>query len=121
MINYSRHRKAIEKLYDSTCTISRYVKGKKASSETRLGPAPEIVCADQPCRLSQKALASNGQTEVQNDIVYETKLFIAPDIPIIQGDTIMVTRYGVTQSYTAGEPFIYPTHQEISLRREGKA
>ncbi len=123
MINYSRHRRAIKKLYDSTCTISRYAEMETASGETRLSEDPEIVYTDEPCRISQKALGSNKQTEVENEISYEIKLFIAPELEIRQGDTITVTnKLGRAQTYTAGEPFPpYPTHQEVSLQREGKA
>ncbi len=123
MINYSRYRRSIEKLYDSTCKVSRYVETETTSGETRLSEEPELVYIDQPCRISQKTLSSNKQTEVENEISYEIKLFIAPELEIRQGDTIIVTnKLGRTQTYTAGEPFPpYPTHQEVSLQREGKA
>ncbi|MNW55131.1 hypothetical protein D3C74_327770 [compost metagenome] len=76
---------------------------------------------DQPCRISQKALGTNGQTESTNNITYETKLFISPDIEVKQGDLIEVTRGSQLRSYTAGEPFPYPSHQEIILQRKDKA
>lgn len=118
MINYKRHRKAIEKLYEDKATISRHSK-IKVNGETKLVLLP--VCIDQPCRLSQKSLGGNGQTEAQNDIIYETKLFISPDLEILQGDEIEVTRGTVTRKYTAGEPFAYGSHQEITLKRKEKA
>lgn len=121
MINYARHRRAVEKLYEDTCTVSRTAApSKKASGETKLGQ-PQVIHESKPCRLSQKALSVNSQTEAANNVAYETKLFIEPELEIKQGDTITVTHYGRTQSYTAGEPFIYSSHQEISLQREGKA
>lgn len=121
MINYNRHRRAIEKLYEDTCTIRRMMDVTKPSGETK--QEEKDVYSDKACKLSQKALASNNQTESTNNIAYETKLFIAPELEILQGDTIVVTNHiGRTQSYAAGEPFPpYPTHQEISLQREGKA
>lgn len=123
MVNYARHRREIEKLYEDECTISRYVKKQKASGAIGLSEDPQPVYVDQPCRLSQKALGSNDQTDIQNNIAYETKLFISPDITILQGDIIQVTRRrsSIVHTYTAGEPFLYPTHQEVSLQREGKA
>lgn len=123
IINYKKHRKAIEKLYDSVCTITRYKKEKDSTTkETKLVTEEPPVCVEQPCRISQKSLATNGQTEVQNSIRYEIKLFIAPEIEIRQGDEISVTCYGITSHYQAGEPFPpYPTHQEVSLQRKGKA
>ncbi|NGP59989.1 ABC transporter ATP-binding protein [Paenibacillus thiaminolyticus] len=119
MINYKRHRKAIEKMYEDRATISRYGKGKKPNGETKQGLLP--VYENQPCRISQKALAVNGQREAQNVISYETKLFIAPELEILQGDTVEVTRGRITTTYTAGEPFPYPTHQEVILLRKDKA
>lgn len=121
ILKYSKHRQAIESMYEDLATISRYVEVEKDSGETRLSNEPVPIYVDQPCRISQKALATNNQSEAQNDIRYETKLFIFPDLGIRQGDVIFVTRGGITRSYTAGEPFLYPTHQEISIQRDGEA
>lgn len=116
-MNIERHRRAIEKLYTDRATIYRHEKVKDpVTKETRNIPQP--IYMDQPCRISQRALGQNNQTEAQNEIQYETKLFIAPELEIRQGDLIEVTRCTVTRRYTAGEPFPYPTHQEISLQRK---
>ena len=117
MIN--RHRQAIERLYTDTVSITRFVEKETESGETRL--VPQELYSSIPCRISQKALGTNGQTETVNQIAYETKLFLAPDIDIRQGDIVKVTRQGNTRVYTAGEPFIYPTHQEVSLQRKDNA
>jgi len=115
-LNLSRHRRAIERLYTDTCTISRHVKVKDpVTKETKLVLQP--VYEDQQCRISQRALGTNQQTEAENVIAYETKLFIAPELEIRQGDVVELTRGGVSREYTAGEPFLYPTHQEVSLQR----
>lgn len=117
MINYKRHRREIERLYEDACTIYRY----QDTTDPDTGETvqkPVAVYLDQPCRLSQKALGTNGQTDAQNDIRYETKLFIAPEIEIKQGDMIEVTRGTVTRKYEAGEPFLYPSHQEVSIQRK---
>lgn len=119
MVNYKRYRKRLEKTYEDKATISRYGKVKKPNGETKNELAPVYV--DQPCRISQKALAVNGQREAQNEISYETKLFIAPELVIMQGDTVEVTRGHTKTTYKAGEPFPYPTHQEIILQRKDKA
>lgn len=114
-----RYRKAIEKLYEDKCTISRYgpVKQPNGSTKNEL----HAVYTDVPCRISQKALGSNGQTESVNNISYETKLFISPEVEIKQGDTINVMRGTIEHLYTAGEPFHYQTHQEVSIQRKDKA
>lgn len=126
-INFTDYRAAIETTYTDRATIYRYKEVEDPNSKTtKLAPVP--VYSDQPCRISQKALGRNGQTEAQNDILYETKLFIAPEAEILQGDMLEVTRgrmtaagwepIAATRKYTAGEPFIYPTHQEVSLERK---
>lgn len=118
MINYARHRRRLEKTYEDRVTIKRYEK-TKVNGETKL--AWVIKSTDQACRISQRALGTNGQTETVNNIAYETKLFVSPDIEVLQGDVIEVTRGSLVRLYTAGEPFVYPTHQEISLQRREKA
>lgn len=119
-MNIDRHRRAIEKLYTDRCTISRYEDYKDpVTKETKL--QLEQIYTDNPCRLSQRALGTNNQTEAQNEIAYETKLFIAPELEIKQGDEIEITRGSVERTYTAGETFPYPTHQEVSLQRKDYA
>lgn len=116
-MNLERHRRAIERLYTDRVTVYRYEKIKNpVTKETEL--VLNTVYVDQPCRLSQRTLAANGQTEAENIIQYETKLFIAPELEIRQGDMLEVARGNVTRRYTAGEPFVYPTHQEISIQRK---
>lgn len=118
MINYARHRRKIDKMYNDRAAVTRMEK-VKVGGETKLQPVKKYE--NQPCFLSQKALGANNQTEPVNKIAYETKLFISPDIEILQGDIIEVTRGSLKRVYTAGEPFPYPTHQEISIQRKDKA
>jgi hypothetical protein len=128
-LQYNRHRALIERMYEDRATISRHVEEEKPSGETVHSDEPVPIYADQPCRLSQKALGQNDQTEAENNIRYETKLFISPDVVILQGDVIVVTRGRIRatgwepirepRNYTAGEPFPpYSTHQEVSLQRK---
>lgn len=121
MIPYQVHRQAIEQLYEDRATIRRFAEEEAEWGETRLPKESEAIHQDVPCRISQRALAVNTQTETTNQIAYEAKLFLSPEIDIRQGDIIEVTRQGITRKYTAGEPFIYPTHQEISLQRKDYA
>lgn len=117
MINVARHRMAVERFYTDRAAIYRHGKVKDpVTKETKL--IPQLVYEDQPCRISQSGLAQNNQTEAQNDISNETKLFIAPELEILQGDLLEITRGGITRKYTAGEPFPYSSHQEISIQRE---
>lgn len=118
-MNYRKYRRGLEKLYEDRTTIRRRMDVETPWGETRQEDVE--IYKDQPCRISQKALGANKQTQVQNDIIYETKLFISPDIEILQGDRVEIIRGRLIQGYTAGEPFFYPTHQEISLQRNDKA
>ncbi|MNI47652.1 hypothetical protein D3C73_1021830 [compost metagenome] len=117
-MNIRRYRLAIERTYTDRMTVQR-VEKVKVNGETKQQLV--TVFEQQPCRISQKTLSANGQTESVNKIAYETKLFTSPELEIKQGDTLTVTRGNITRKYTAGEPFPYESHQEISIQREDKA
>lgn len=117
-INYARYRRELEMTYEDKVTIRRH-EDVKIGSVTRKEWVEKYT--DQPCRISQKALGTNNQTDTTNQIAYETKLFISPDVDILQGDRLEVTRGSLKRSYIAGEPFLYPTHQEVSIQRGEKA
>lgn len=121
MIDYSRYRDALERAYEDTCTVYRYQDNKDPVSKVAR-QVPVTVYEAQPCRLSQTGLAKDGQTEAQNDIQYDAKLFISPDIAIRAGDLILIIRKARPDEpvrFVAGEPFPpYPTHQEIGLTRK---
>ncbi|RXI38718.1 hypothetical protein DP129_10890 [Clostridium tetani] len=122
MINYKGYRKAVESLYDCTCNI---ICGKEkvkdpVTKETKI--VPKIKYENQPCKVSKQSLSKNNQTDTVNQIVYELKLFISPELEIKQGDIIEVTnQFGNKESYKAGEGFKYNTHQEVILSKESKA
>lgn len=120
-MDFSKHRRAIERMYEDRATIKRSIQVTASNKATRA--ELQIIYSDQPCRLSQQSLGKNDQTDVQNDIKYDSKLFIAPELEIRQGDVIEVTRRdGRKVTGTAGEPFPpYSTHQEVSLQRKGYA
>ncbi|WP_282804575.1 hypothetical protein [Clostridium tetani] len=115
-------RKTIEGLYDYTCNITGEKEKVKdpVTKETKL--VPKIKYKNQPCKVSKQSLSKNNQTDTVNKIIYELKLFIAPELEINQGDTIEVTnRFGNKEVYKAGEGFKYNTHQEVILSKESKA
>lgn len=120
-MNLRRYRKAVERNYTDRLTLERPVQGKKANGVTRANEEWQVLYENVPCRISQKALSSNRQTDTTNDIDYEIKLFIAPETDIRQGDRCTVNRDGVLRVLIAGEPFPYPSHLEVSMQREGKA
>lgn len=115
-------RKAIESLYDCTCNITGGKERIKdpVTKETKL--IPKIKYEKQSCKVSKQSLSKNNQSDTINNINYELKLFIAPEVEIKQGDEIEVTNVlGVKTKYKAGEGFPYYTHQEVILNREDKA
>lgn len=113
---YEKYRKALEKLYTDKADIYRWEKVKNEEMNTTVMDNV-LKYKDVPCRISQKTLATNNQGQAQNTISYETRLFINPDIELKQGDRFIVTRDYKARKYTTGEPFLYPTHQEISIER----
>lgn len=119
---FKQARKAVESLYDCTCNITggkEKFKNPK-TKETKL--VPRIKYENKPCKVSKQSLSKNNQTDTVNQIVYELKLFIAPELEIKQGDTVEVTnQFGNKESYKAGEGFPYNTHQEVILSKEDKA
>lgn len=107
------------RMYTDLCIVKRYGEIEMDSGETRMALA--TVYENVPCRISQKTLGSNNQSDSTNRISYETKLFLSPVFKIKQGDVIDVYRTHHAQTYVAGEPFIYHRHQEVSLERKGNA
>src|SRR3712207_9260243 len=78
-------------LYDCKCNISGGKKKVKdpITKETKLVVIPKYK--DIPCRISKQSLSKNTQTDTVNQVVYELKLFICPELTIKQGDVIGIT------------------------------
>lgn len=112
-------RKAIENTYTGLCTIVEYQE-VVVDYETR---TEEItVIKNQPCKLSKKTISPASQSEIATTVAYAPQLFIAPEIEIKPGSIIIVTQNGVTRKYErSGEPFVYETHQELTLQRVDRA
>lgn len=120
-IDYEKHRRAIEQLYEDRADVYRMVDVKQPNHTTK--SMRTLILGDQECRLSRDQMPKNGQTPAQNDIRYDAKLFIGPDTVLMQGDEVIVRQRagGPERKYTAGEPFVYPSHQEIILTRAERA
>lgn len=108
-------RKAIESMYDGTCTIIEHQKVKLPNKST--GFKDIVVLEDIPCRLSFKTITNTNQTETGvSAVVQVTKVFIAPEIQVKPGSKLTITQNNVTTEYkSSGQPAIYTTHQEIEL------
>lgn len=119
--NPELERMAIESTYDGLCTVTEFQQVKdpvtKVTKQKQV-----VVLKDQPCALSQVTLASAHSSDTNNAIDYDAKLFISPDIKIKSGSRIRVVQDGMDYEFEeTGEPFRYPTHQEIKLKRVDRA
>lgn len=111
----NRARRAIEKLYDSTCTVYEYhnVTDEVTKISTQM---PVVVWENQPCRLSFESISVVEQSTGATKKSMSVKLFISPEVSIKAGSKITVTTKGVTTEYAnSGIPAIYSSHQEIML------
>lgn len=119
-INYAKHRASLERLYEDKCTIYKHERVKDTTTkETKLTLVK--VYDEQICKISQVGLARDGQTDAQNNINYNIKLFVGPELIIEQGHLIEVVRgaTGRVEKYVSAEPFPpYPSHQEVMLLRK---
>ena len=108
-------RKAIESLYEGTCTITEHQKIQKANKS--MGFSEVVVLENQPCRISFQTINSTTPTESGASAISQVvKLFIAPEIDVKPGSKLTVTQNNVTAEYQrSGEPSHFSTHQEIIL------
>lgn len=112
-------RKALERTYSGLLSVYISVK-KKVDGETKL--VREKLYENVKCALSKVSTPSTRQTDAQNTITYESKLFVPPEINIPPGSEIEVSQYGKTYQFiNSAESFVYPTHQELLLERKGNA
>lgn len=106
-------RKALEKGYDGTFTVTEHQKITKPNRTTGFSDVDVIV--NQPCRLSFSSSPSVKDGDVP-EIGQTVKLFFAPEIIVKEGSKITVTQNGVTTEYKcSGTVANYPTHKEIVL------
>ena len=108
-------RFALEKMYSGTCDVVERVQATDPVTK-KTGFGESTVLSMQPCRLSYSSapVTGDGRTAA---VTQEIKLFLAPDVTVKSGSKIIVTQNGKTTAYAnSGEPRLYPTHQEISLK-----
>ncbi len=103
-------------MYDHTMTIWRLTKVKQPDKSTKVDWA--VVQEGIPCKLSKKDLDKGGDIkEDVNPIIEAYVVFYDPAVEVIAGDLLEIS--GI--KYRAGDPFKYPTHQEISVARSDLA
>ncbi len=107
-------KKAVESLYDDTCTIYTYKQIKNAKTGVT-EQQKDVYAENIPCRISFSNFPSTSDDE-QAKITQGVKLFINPEIKIPAGSFITITRQKTMTNYACtGQPAIYKTHQEINL------
>ncbi|MBY0122157.1 hypothetical protein [Bacillus sp. S/N-304-OC-R1] len=108
-------RRAIESMYDSTCTVKEFQSVR--DPVTQITSKKEIVVLEnQPCKLSYEKQMAASNTSAPAIIAQSTKLFLAPEITVKAGSKIIVTKNSKSTEYSrSGEPAVYTNHQEIML------
>lgn len=112
---FQRARKAIERMYQDSCTIT--VRKPIRNPDTGITSFTEqTLDTVLPCRISHKTLAAVGHNEVADNVSQVMVLYLEPEIEIPAGSRLAVTRNGKEVLYCrSGEPMRYHTHQEIML------
>ena len=106
-------RKALEKGYTGTFTVTEHQKIRKPNNTT--GYEDVVVLKDQPCRLSFSSSPATSDGDVPA-IAQTVKLFFAPEIMVKEGSKITVIQNGVTTEYKqSGTTAVYSTHSEVLL------
>ncbi|GAA4828004.1 hypothetical protein GCM10023310_00870 [Paenibacillus vulneris] len=119
--NVAAERAALEWTYDGLCTVSEF-KPVKDPKNGAMRQQSVVVLENQPCALSQSSLPAAYKTDTDNALDYDAKLFISSDVTIKAGSNIRVVQDGMDYEFEqTGEPFRYPTHQEIKLKRKARA
>lgn len=112
------HRKAIEQLYEDTCTI--YEEQEVTDEDTNITSTDTVaVIENQPCKISFENLSTTSDSDNVAEQKIAVKLFLAPEIDVKPGSTIEVTHNGETVKYSnSGVAGKFYTHQEINLELE---
>ena len=84
-------RMALEATYEDTAVISRTQPVKGADGFTR--PQPSPVYSGIICALSSGS-DSSRQTDAQQNLRYDRKLFVQPDKEVRPGDTVLLIGAG---------------------------
>lgn len=108
-------RKALENMYEDTCTITE--KKKVTDEITKITDFKEVdVIVNVPCKLSFSTIKSTEEKDNAALVNQVVKLFISPGIEIKPGSKISVTHCGITTEYSSsGKEATFYTHKEIVL------
>ena len=111
-------RQAIESLYVGKCTITQ--RKKKFNYLTKVTSfEDEVLCENEPCRLSYSTIAPSENTDTIAIVKQVIKLFLRPELEVAAGSKITVTQHGRTTTFVAsGQSAVHTNHQEILLKLE---
>lgn len=114
--NVKAERDAIEATYTDICDVVRNVEREvDFVNEHR----EETVYKNVPCALVM-GKSPTESTDTAAFFNYTAKVFMPPEIEILAGDKIIVTRYGRKAEYTnAGRAAVYAAHQEVAVAEDG--
>lgn len=113
-------KKATAFMYDKMFAIERNVITVKPNGAEY--EELQTVLENEPCRLSYPYNKGNGAMAEAHVIDYDVKLFADPSVEIRSGDVITVIDSERTESFVlADEPYKYVSHQEVTLKRKGRA
>lgn len=112
---------AIELTYFDTCTIKRMVNVQQPNGSYK--QERQTIYSNISCALSIGSRpAINTITdkmydreEALNQVHSQDKLFLNPSYIVQQGDEVVVSRNGRTITAQLGNPFVYDSHQQITL------
>lgn len=104
-------------MYHDRVTVQRYTAAEADDGSDDYEMA--TVYEDVPCKLSQygKDLLTD-KTQSTYNVTADLRICMSPVFVIQPNDVMQVTHQGQTFTLYAGKPFVYPTHQEISVRRQ---
>ena len=110
--NVKAERAAVEMTYTDTCDIIRNVEKEVDFINRHIN---EAVYKNIPCALVM-GKSPTESTDTAAFFNYTATVFMPPEIEVLAGDKIVVTRYGRTVEYTnAGRAAVYATHQEVAV------
>lgn len=109
----------IESTYFDTCEVWRMADVEQPNGSIK--QQRQRIYTNIPCGFSQGSIpAVNSITEGKykqdedvNKVKTQDKLYLNPSYLIKQGDQLIITHFGRTIKTTAGNPFIYDSHQVL--------
>lgn len=120
-MNFTRCKNALHQyMYKDTATVSRMVASMDDEGADDYNPS--VIYTGIPCKLSQygKELQS-GKTDRAFVLKTDLRICVDPTYDIQPNDVLVITHEGQSFTLNAARSFKYPTHQEISVRKDDDA